>query len=394
MKELRAIIITMLILTGVMWWYLISDYEEIDNYNQTTNNYRWISDLGNGVEYVSFMGNDEQCYIKVDRSKGTGIIDKNGITILPNQFEDVEYKGGEYMAAATNEHWILKDLDGEDVGFLNRISYLYSYAGDKYFIQYGDDAFKDSSDGFVIIDAVSGKTVKEYNDYYNAMRLDDGNWYISKTLDTEGILTRMILMQNDVYSGEYPEEESEPYGFFTDENFEPLYEGKEYQLICQGDGLYVAKDTDANGDESYIVLDKDGELFRAEDKNLIDRFEEYEWTGNYINDTLTVFKNEDGNIGFASINNIYDIVYYGKDGNYNGTNELSENSYAIGNKNLIVFTEEEKDEYGTSIKYGIKDKNNNVVLPASYYELIFLPGTDNIMVNSSMGCGIIRLEVN
>ena len=69
-------------------------------------------------------------------------------------------------------------------------------------------------------------------------------------------------------------------------------------------------------------------------------------------------------------------------------------SYSVENEDWIIFTEPEKDEYFTTIKYGIKDKNDNVILPAAYYDLRFLPGTENIMVNSSMGCGIIRLGVN
>lgn len=394
MKELKAIVITMLMLTGAMCWYLISDYEEIDDYNQTTNNYSWVSDLGNDVEYVSFIGNNDRHYINVYNNKGYGIIDREGNVILPCKFFAAEYKCGDYMAAATKDKWVLINFEGKEVSSFNRISYVYSYAGDKYFIKYGDDAFEDPSEGFAIIDGISGKIIKEYNDYYNAIRLDDGNWYISKTLDTEGILTRTFLMQRGTYSGEFPDEESDPYGFFTDENFDPLYDGKEYQLICQGDGLYVVKDVDANTESSYKVLDENGELFKAEDKELIKRFEEYEWTGSYINDITTVYKNEDGNIGIASIDNIYDVVYYSDDGNYIGDSKLSKNNYSVDDEDWIVFTETEKDEYFTTTKYGIKDKNDNVILPAVYNELRFLSGTENIMVNSTMGSGIIRLEVN
>ena len=156
----------------------------------------------------------------------------------------------------------------------------------------------------------------------------------------------------------------------------------------------MVKDIDTNAESSYIVLDEKGELFKAKDKELIKRFEEYEWTGSYINDTTTVYKNEEGNIGIASIDNIYDVIYYSNDGNYIGNSNLSRNNYYVDDEDWIVFIETEKDEYFTTTKYGIKDKQGNVILPAVYNELRFLSGTENIMVNSTMGSGIIRLEVN
>ena len=396
MRELKAIVIVLCALSAGLCWTLINDYEEIDSYNQVANSYSWVSDLGNNTEYVEFMGDEGQYYIKTYTNKGNGMIDKNGNEILPGKFYAAEYKGGDYMAAATNDSWILMDLEGKEVSLFNRISYVYSYAGDKYFIKYGDDGVENLSDGISIIDAVSGETLKEYSDYYNAVRLDDGNWYISKTFDSdEGIAARMILMDRGTYSSDFPKDEVEPRGFFVDGNFEPLYGGKEYRLICQGDGFYVAKDIETGIKDQYVVLDKDGELFRVNDEKLSNRIKKYEKNGNLgNNDTLTVFRGEDGSIGFSSINNIYDVIYYDDDGKLTGDTKIDENHYSVANEDLIIFTEKEKDEYFTTTKYGIKDKAGNVILPAAYYELRFLPGTENIMVNGSMGCGIIRLEVN
>lgn len=396
MRELKTIIIVLCTLSAGLCWTLINDYEEIDSYNQVANSYRWVSDLGSNTEYVDFVGDEEQYYIKAYTNKGNGMIDKNGSEILPCKFYDAEYKGGNYMAAATNDKWILMDLDGKEVSSFNRISYVYSYAGDKYFIKYGDDAIANLSDGFTIIDAVSGKTIKEYSDYYNAVRLDDGNWYISKTFDNdEGIAARMILTQRGTYSCDFPEDEVESRGFFVDGNFEPLYGGKEYRLICQGDGLYVAKDIESDVKDQYVVLDETGELFGVNDEKLTNRIKRYEKNGNLgNNDTITVFRGEDGSIGFSSINNIYDVIYYDDDGKLTGSTKIDKNHYSVENADLMVFTEKEKDEYFMTTKYGIKDKVGNVILPAEYYDLRFLPGTENIMVNSSMGCGVIRLEVN
>ena len=396
MRELKAIVIVLCVLSVGLCWTLINDYEEIDSYNQVANSYSWASDLRSNTEYVELVGDEEQYYIKAYTNKGNGMIDKNGNEILPGKFYDATYKGGEYMAAATNDSWILMDLKGKEVNSFNRISYVYSYAGDKYFIKYGDDGVENLSDGISIIDAVSGETLKEYSDYYNAVRLDDGNWYISKTFDSdEGIAARMILTDRGTYSSEFPDQEEETRGFFADRNFEPLYGDKEYRLICQGDGIYVAKDVETGIKDQYVVLDKDGELFRVNDEKLSNRIEKYEKNGNLgNNDTLTVFRGEDGSIGFSSINNIYDVIYYDDDGKLTGNTKIDKNHYSVANEDLIIFTEKEKDEYFTTTKYGIKDKADNVILPAAYYELKFLPGTENIMVNGSTGCGIIRLEVN
>lgn len=395
MRELKSIVIALCILSAYMCWHLISDYDEIDDYNQVTNNYSWVSHLGSDAIGVSLKGNRDRYYIGVNSNKGLGLIDKNGNEILPCKFFATEYNGGDYLAAATADKWILMDLDGKEVSSFNRISYSYAYAGDKYFLKYGDDAFEDSSEGFVIIDAVSGEVVKEYNDYYNAVRLDDGNWYISKTVVSEGsIATRMVLTQMNWYSANYSEEDESvtPKGFFVDENFEPLYKGKEYQLICQGDGLYVVKEAGVIAEDSYIVLNEDGELFEVKDEKLIKCISKYERDGDLAyNNTITVSKGKDCNIGFASINNIYDVLYYSEDGEFIDRNRISEKNYFIENLEWVVFVE--KDEYGM-VKYGIKGGNNNVILPAIYDDLIFLPETENIMINSDTGCGIIRLEVN
>lgn len=397
MKELKVIIVALIVLSVFMSWHLISDYDEIDDYNQVANSYSWVSHLGSEVIVVSFMGDNDQYYIGVNSSKGSGIANKDGEMIIPYDYFAADYQCGDYMAAATIDKWILFDTDGKEVNSFNRVSYPYAYAGDKYFLKYGEDALEDSSDGFVIIDAVSGETVKEYKDYYNAVRLDDGNWYISKTVDVDGISTRKVLTQRGVYSANFSIEDENivSRGFFTDEYFKPLYGGKEYKLVCQGDGLYVVKNLATNEKNSYIVMDENGELFKVKDKELVDRILVYEENGNLSNnDTITVFRNRDGNIGFASINNTHDILYYSEEGRLINSSEISKNNYSVERKDWVVFVEFDEDGIGDITKYGIKDKNNNVILPAIYYDLTFLPGTENIMVNSETGCGVIRLEVN
>lgn len=397
MKELKVIIAALIILSVYMSWNLISDYDDIDDYNQVANSYSWVSHLGSEAIGVSFMGDNDQYYIGVNSSKGSGIVSKDGEMIIPYDYFAADYQCGNYMAAATIDKWILMDTDGKEVNSFNRVSYPYAYAGDKYFLKYGDDALEDSSDGFVIIDAVSGETVKAYKDYYNAVKLDDGNWYISKTVEVDGISTRKVLTQRGLYSANYSVEDENivSRGFFTDESFEPLYDGKEYKLVCQGDGIYVVKDLATNEKNSYIVMDENGELFEVKDKELVDRILAYEENGNLSNnDTITVFRNRDGNIGFASINNTHNILYYSEEGRLINSSEISKNNYSVERKDWVVFVEFDEDGIGDITKYGIKDKNNNVILPAIYYDLTFLPGTENIMVNSETGCGVIRLEVN
>ena len=395
MKELKVVVTILFVMSIVICWHLISDYDEIDDYNQMSNRYSWVSDLGSDAIGVGFKGNKGQYYISVNSNKGLGVIDKNGEVILPCEYFAVEYKFGDYMAAATADKWILMDLDGKEVSSFNRISFPYAYAGDKYFLKYGNDAFENSSDGFTIIDAVSGDIVKEYNDYYNAVRLDDGNWYISKTVVSEmNIATRMVLTSMNWYSVNYSEEDAKvvPKGFFVDENFKPLYEGKEYQLVCQGNGFYVVKEIKQSNENTYIVLDESGELFEVRDEKLINRISKYEREGELgYSDIVTVFKGKDDSIGFASINNYYDVIYYSETGDFIGDSKISPNNYHIDDLDWVVFTD--KDEYEI-VRYGIKDRNNNTILPAIYGDLIFLPETENIMINSDVGCGIIRLEVN
>ena len=296
------------------------------------------------------------------------------------------------------------DCDGKEVNSFNRISLPYAYAGDKYFIKYGDDAIEDVSDGFAIIDAASGDVVKEYDNYYNAILLDDGNWYVCKTVEIESMATRKILSQMNLYTCDHPDyyddevEMKTSKGFFVDENFEPLYGGKEYRLIAQGEGLYIVKTIDKNEKNEYIVLDETGELFNVVDEALEKRIAVYEKNGDTINDSITVFRQNDGTIGFANISNVYDVLYYSKEGELIGDSKVGENMFASGRDDLIIFTVEEKeeffDEYYTITKLGIKNNDNEVILPAVYSDLLFLPGTENIMINNDKGCGIIRLEVN
>lgn len=404
MKELKLILSVLCILSVFMFGNLIADYDDIDEYNKVTNSYSWVSHLSSDAEGVVFMGEKEHYYIRVNSNRGIGVIDKHGNVILPCNFFAADYRSGDYMAAATIDKWILMDCDGKEISSLNRISFPYAYAGDKYFIKYGNDAIEDVSDGFTIIDAVSGNVVKEYNDYYNAILLDDGNWYICKTVEAESMAVRRVLSQMNFYTCDYPDyysdeaEMEDSKGYFADENFEPLYGGKEYRLIAQGEGIYVAKTIDQDDKNEYVVLDENGELFSVTDDTLKKRIMEYEKNGDGIEDSITVFRHDDGSIGFVSINNVYDVLYYSDEGELKGDSKVGENMYASGRENLIIFTVKEKeeffDEYYTITKLGIKNNDNGIILPAVYSDLLFLPETENIMINNDKGCGIIRLEVN
>lgn len=394
MKSVFETVIWVLFLTVMLLLWLRIDYDQIDAYNKAVHNFQWVSNLEDDARYVRKMGNSSEYYISVSSEHGDGVIDRNGKEIIAMDYETVDYKGGAYIAATTMYNWMLFDVKGNEAASFNRIRLPYAYAGDRYFIQYGNDSVEDIDDGFAIIDAVSGETVREYEDFYNAVRLDDGNWYISKTLDIDGVAGRRILNQRNQYESTtitiYDEEteevkytEAAPYGFFTDENFEPLFDEKTYRLICQGDGLYVARvvekgsygeanDTDQAKDYAdkgaVVVLDEKSTLCTVEDESVLKRLRYYEKNSDLVTDATTIFRAKDGNIGFKSLKTDGETLYLDKAGN-----------------------PVEAEQYETT-ETGIEMTKAEIhkLLSSVFSEAEQLPGTDNVLVNGELGCGIIR----
>lgn len=342
MKNITTIIAVLIVLSGFLCYKLISNYEQIDRYNQTADSFQWVSRQGDETTYVSKIGSGDEYYIGVYTRNGDGIMDRNGKEILPCEYDAVEYKGGRYMAAATMTDWVLFDTKGQQVASFNRISLPYSYAGDRYFLRYGDDAIDDPADGFAILDAVSGEVVQQYENYYNAVRLDDGNWYISKTPDVNGAAARAVLNQQGAYRVKHPAEDAKaaPRGFFVDEDFTPLFDGKEYRLIDQRDGRYMVSVVESSApgslpsddgkkgsaQEVIMVLDETGDLFQIMDKKLLRQIEQHE---------------------------------YGESGNW----------WEALSKEQAAFCEK---------------------LSGGFAEVVPLPGTNHYLVNGDLGCGIVR----
>ncbi len=368
-----------LFLSVMLLLWLRADYDQLDAYNKASHSFQWVSNLEDDARYVRKMGNSSEYYIGVSSEHGDGVVDRNGKEVIPMDYEEVDYKGGDYIAATTMYNWMLFDAKGNEAASFNRIRLPYAYAGDRYFIRYGDDPVEDIDDGIVIIDAVSGESVKEYEEFYNAVRLDDGNWYISKTPDIGGVAGRWILNQMNAYESTiitiYDEEveevkytEAAPYGFFTDEYFEPLFDEKEYRLICQGDGLYVAEDIGKDSYGEIVVLDEKGTLFTVKDEALLKRIRHYEKNADLVVDSTTVFKTEEGNIGFKSLKTNRKTIYLDKTGK------------------LIVAEQYETTEAGAEMTEAKIQKQ----LSPAFLEAELLPGTDNLLVNGDLGCGIIR----
>jgi len=63
------------------------------------------------------------------------------------------------------------------------------------------------------------------------------------------------------------------------------------------------------------------------------------------------------------------------------------------NKGLKLFSETKKEDGFKNTLYGIKAPSGSIIIPPIFEEIIFLPDTENILVNGDIGCGIIRLEV-
>ena len=392
MKDLTEAIVAFLMLSIVAYSHLIGDYDELDTYNKAAHNFQWVSHIREDVDHVHKMGNTDRYYIYVSAYGDIGAMDKNGKEILPCEYATVEYIDGNYMAAATLYDWKLFDARGKEAASFERIRYPYAYAGDRYFIKYGDNHIEDISDGITIIDAIEDKELIAYEDCYNAVKLEDGNWYISETPDIAGIAMRLVLNQRNTYESttvtmqdeaaeEIDHAEDTTCGFFTDEKFRPLFDGKSYRLICQGDGLYVARVMEragtlaASGERAakgdVVVLNEKGELFEIEDEAILKRLKHYEKNGDLMKDTATVFKGENGMIGFKSLKRTGEPLYLDKDGNPLENREGNAGETETGET-------PEMEAYRA--------------LCPPFTDVELLPGTDHVLVNGEFGCGIIRWE--
>lgn len=356
-------------------------YADIHKYNTAAANIEWVRKPD--IDYNYWMiGDNDEYFIKVNTFKEdsngeyvekTGVMDVNGKPVLPNKYDKVEYYGGEYIATIKSGECMIFDKSGKAVASFEFDKGAYSYAGDKYLIKYPNMEKR----GFEIIDIISGETVKRYEDYYNAVLLDDGNWYISRTEDNL-IAQRSISYGESIYGYEKEAEPDEIAGFFTDENLTPLFGGKEYRLACQGAGYYSAFELDGGKPWQYVMLDENGKLFDIGEKGEFDNK-----TGSW-DSASGIIEDDAGNIGiinaFWDEDTEYTTIYYGRTGK-----KLREYK-AYGNLDLSVYVSYDKNDEGL---YGIKDKNGNVILPAAFPVLEIMPDGKTVIVD---GEGVLRLK--
>lgn len=396
MKLLINTALVLLIVTCSMSFSMWSRYDQIDAYNNAAMSYEWLTRPVKSAEEMYVMRTGDRYFIGMENyGDECGIMDESGRMVLPCRYYAAEYHGGEYLAAATDDEWVLTDTDGKKLKVFNRIRYPYAYAGDRYFIRYGDDPVEEASDGVFIVDALSGETKAAYEDCYNAVRMDDGNWFICRSIAPEGIAARYVLDEKGEYSCDSSSADSSAgaYGFFTDEDFSPLFGGAEYELICHGDGVYVVKTIGKDDTGQYIILDGEGELFTVTDDSLIERISTYENRKHDMRYMETVTRSREGNIGFADLEDVRRAICYSEDGEpYTGIGAGMNPRYKAAGE-WTVYMERINDGYDERIIYGLKDKAGDTVLPAICKEMIFLPDTNNIMINGPAGCGIISLEV-
>ena len=130
MKHFITMMTTIVVLSGFFCFKLITNHNTIDEYNEASGSFRWVTQLGDDIRYVRKMGDDRQYFIAISSNEKEGVIDGSGKEILPCDYWAVDYLGGNHMAAATNIHWMLMDLAGNEVASFNRIPFPYAYAGD------------------------------------------------------------------------------------------------------------------------------------------------------------------------------------------------------------------------------------------------------------------------
>jgi len=263
MKRFWALGLVMLILSGGLVWFALESYPEmkyvedrqaylqsLDWYIEPSSDH-WFSQMGYEREeliYRHYPGEKD----------GVGLIKPDRRTILPAAYEDIVYYGGDYFAAHDETDWFVFDFQGHEVGRMPRETGHLFYAGGTYFLRYPD--FKKM--GFEIVDGVSGKVIKTFDDCYNGTWLPDGTWFISREVNTE-IFDRMVD-DRELYrrfGSDYFDTSLANRGFFLDEDMEPKYDGQEYGMVLAGNDCHIADRIEQGHRGERVMLRDNREQF-------------------------------------------------------------------------------------------------------------------------------------
>lgn len=259
MRRFWMLGMVVLVMTGGLIWFAASAYPEmkyvedrqayldsLDWYIEPSSN-RWFSQMGYEREELIYWDNHN-----------VGLIEPDGRNVLSTTYEDIVYHGGDYFAAHDETTWFLFDFQGHEVGRMTRESGHLYYAGGTYFLRYPD--FEKM--GFEIVDGVSGKVIKSFNDCYNGTWLPDGTWFISKEVNTE-IFDRMVDDEElyRIFGSDYFDTSLANCGFFLDENLEPMYGGREYGLVLAGNDCHIADRIEHGNRGERVMLRDNGEQF-------------------------------------------------------------------------------------------------------------------------------------
>ena len=264
MKSFRFLILglVILVLTGRLAWFAVSSYPQvkaIEEREAYLDSLEWYVEPTYGI---AFSRMDYGCEFLIYRDYNplpnlVGVISQEGREIIPCAYLDVFYFGGENFAALTDEHWIVFDFQGREITRILRDDEHLYYAGGTYFVRYPD--FEQM--GFEIVDGLTGKVAKSFDQYYSGIRLLDGSWYISKNEDVYDF-DRCILDEDMCYRWGVDEftEAKQTRGFFLDENFREMFDGQEYSMTLAGDGCYIADRIVEGKKDERVLLDQNGEV--------------------------------------------------------------------------------------------------------------------------------------
>lgn len=388
-RKLTILLATIMLLTGALTYGVVKQYKYLEFLTYDYSQLNWLVDPGTYEAIWSMGFGDKFCYC-IDKNDNYGILDAQGNVIVPCEYGEVLYQGGNYMAAADETGWTLFDTKGNKAAHIDTIKL--NYAGDKYFIEYENL----NKMGFKIIDGIEGKVVKEYPDYYNAMKLDDGNWYVIKNYNENA---RRWVGANDTYYDDgdtieyydyYTEQKKyEPAGFFTDENFNKLFDGKEYYPLLTGNGHYIVDEIQNNKIVKRAVLNDTGELYTIEKRDKINKYIEDKIQCSDENDTI--FLDKSGNIGLPVTSN-YNwlekyILYFDKE-----NNEIIKTKVIHGNVIKTLEVGSLRMLMDPIYIAGLKDENGKVILEPVFYEINVLSGGKTAAVSTEDFEAIVSLE--
>ena len=388
MKRFWLLGMALAVLCSGTIWFGISSYGEIksiEEREQYLDSLDWVLEVG---DYVSFSqveyGNENLfCYQYEKHSSGNtqGMITPSGKWIVPCEYDEIYYNGGDYFAALSDESWYIFDFDGREIAKIFRDDEHLYYAGGAYFFYYPD--FQKM--GFAIMDACTGEVVQAFPEGYSGYWIGDGTWYISETPRTSETIgfDRVILdaVTYREHGRNYFEDTQQMEGYFLDAQFQPLYGKDKYVLVLCGDGCVIADRVvdgivgdrvflDQNGEQ--LVIGKNTSLYATTEVIRLDQGVTY---GLVVDD--------DGNIGLtdqSGEDNEEKIHYYGRDG-------WAVYEESTRKHDLVV-------NYNEEGLYQIMDADKNILLRPYFSSIEILGNGDyaEVYVSGSGKHGIIDLR--